>query len=174
MGNRGKIRTLSVALVAIVLGSLFQAPATAHRGHTAAQEQLFDLINAGRKARRKPANVEHSVIQRLEQGHANWMARRRVMSHAGYPRRRTKIQNSDGGISVMCENVAYSGGRRSAAMKTIYRLWVRSRVHNRCMFRRGIRSADVGVARSADGIWYAAFISAQDRNPGCNVNDPCR
>ena len=177
MGNRLKIRSLVVAILAAALIPVFQGPAQAADGHTVAEQQLFDMINWGRRSRGISAFKAHKVILRLERGHAWSMVRRGSMDHAGFSWRKRQIIRSDGGIRaapshLTCENVAYSGGDRTTAMRQIYRAWVQSWVHNRCMFKNLRSSADVAVVFGG-GVWRAAFVLAPDVNPGCNANDPC-
>ena len=125
-----------------------------------------------RRRRRRPpsvgtagALVEHPAILAEVRAHAEDMARRGELDHAGFDQRVARIRAADAGISgFICENVGFvSGVTGQAALDRIVQGWLNSPPHRACMLDENAKtqSAAVGIFRTGDETW-AAFITAAD------------
>ena len=131
---------------------------------TAFEDELLAKINRGRVNRGKVALVESATILTEARAHSLWMSTH-LLSHNGFTGRVTRIRAADGGIGYVCENVAYASGYSDAdAMKVLYRSWLNSPPHKKCMFKGVVDEAAVGLQKVGN-TWWATFIAADDASP---------
>jgi len=119
------------------------------------QEVLVAIHN---DHRRTPLELDDQLTD-AAQGHADWMAERRKMSHRGEDGSNPGQRIADAGYSwsTYGENVAY--GQDSP--KSVMRSWMNSRGHRRNITSSSYADIGIGVATSRNGqiYWCVTFGS---------------
>lgn len=113
--------------------------------------QLLAAHNAERTQRGSTALRIEMRLSAAAQGHANWMASRGTMSHAGFPKRVTDAGYKYGNVG---ENVAYGYADVAAVMRG----WMRSPGHRANILGR-FTEIGLGVARRGDTPYWCAIFA---------------
>lgn len=134
-------------------------------GDFAVESRILALINHGRSHDGLDALRPHTGLRSVAREHSERMAARGGITHAGF---RSRVNAALSGWTAACENVARFQPRSpvpaSTVASTIYRLWLNSPSHRRCMLDEsgvGYEIAGVGVVRDTSGGWWATFEAAR-------------
>ncbi len=107
-------------------------------------------VNAFRQANGLPALRNNPAMVRLARAHADDMARRESLDHAGFMEHRVAA-------GARAENVSYG----CAAAACAVRQWINSSAHRANMLMAGIHSYGLASARSRSGQTYWTLVLGQ-------------
>jgi uncharacterized protein YkwD len=140
------------------------APSTASTpvlGNSGIESQILSLINSGRSGVGRGRLRTHGGLKSVARVHSRNMAARGGLTHAGFIGR---LNAGARGWTSGCENVARYRGPSTNIAGIMYRLWINSPPHRRCMFdasNKGFNVAGVGVYRDSRGGWWATLELAR-------------
>jgi uncharacterized protein YkwD len=148
-GDRARAKPLRT--IALAVAGLSCLAGAAH---------AFDL-NSFRRAHRLPPLSYSAAYAAAAQAHADDMARREHMDHAGWQARLGALsaRAAENVAYIQCprhrvETVAFGGASGCASADRAYRMWARSPGHRRNMLMKGISHYGLGDAVSAGGRHY--------------------
>lgn len=130
-------------------------------GSSSIESRILSLVNSGRRANGRGSLRSHGGLRSVARGHSRNMAARGGLTHAGFVGR---LNAGARGWTAGCENVARYRGPSSDIAGIMYRLWINSPPHRRCMFdasNKGFNVAGVGVYRDSRGGWWATLELAK-------------
>jgi hypothetical protein len=116
-------------------------------------DDLLALTNQERQEARVGLLGVHGTLQRAAQGHAQWMAANRRMSHTGEGRSDFMDRVRAAGTypsGNAGENIAMGYGTPAACINA----WMKSTGHRRNMLNSSYRSVGFGAAKASNGDWY--------------------
>jgi uncharacterized protein YkwD len=128
------------------------------------ERQVFDLINAERRAHGEATLVWDAELSRMARLHSESMARLGFFDHTDPQGRGTVERAHDCGIygwRALGENISYNQGFDDPGVFAVER-WIRSPRHRDNILNAGFTHSGLGVAKAADGrIFFTQVFLAR-------------
>lgn len=154
-------RGLFLAAAGLGAGGALAALVPANADALTTVEAVLVYQNNYRRRHGRPKLATHAVLNRAAQGHANDMARRRVLSHIG-------TDGSDGGTRIYRAGYAWGAWAENIAAgytkaADVVAAWYASPGHRTNMLSTAYIQHGAGVARAANGTLYWCVVFARGR-----------
>jgi len=132
--------------------------ATPPKSNEQIAQEIFTLVNQYRQ-KKGLAPLKYSSVAAAEaQAHSNKMAKRSVMSHAGFDGRFDRMRKKIPHMVAAAENVAYGANGAARAVD----MWLHSAGHKKNI-RGNYTHTGIGVARNKRGVLYYTQVFVRVR-----------